>query len=73
MMRRLVWFSDDDYDDDVDDYDDDENGLVLIALGICNICLNFMASEFFDRWRECRFYTARIVNKMAVCRVDKNA
>ena len=25
-----------------------------------------MASEFFGRWRECRFYTAGFGNKMAV-------
>ena len=41
-----------------------ENGLVFI--GTWNIRLNFMASEFCCNLRECRFYTAGCVNKMAV-------
>ena len=41
-----------------------ENGLVFV--GIWKICLNFIASEFFGRQRECRFYTAGCGNKMAV-------
>ena len=41
-----------------------ENGLVFI--GTWNIRLNFLVSEFFGRQRECRFYTAGCVNKMAV-------
>ena len=42
----------------------DDNGLVFI--GTWNICLNVMASKFFDRQHECRFYTAGFGNKMAV-------
>ena len=41
-----------------------ENSLVFIST--LNIRLNFMASEFFGRQRECRFYTADCGNKMAV-------
>ena len=41
-----------------------ENSLVFV--GLQNICLNFMTSEFFGRQRECRFYTAGCGNKMAV-------
>ena len=35
--------------------------------------LNFMASEFFGRQRECRFYTADCGNKMAVSATDPRA
>ena len=38
-----------------------------VFVGTWNIRLNFMASEFFGRQRECRFYTAGCGNKMAVC------
>ena len=41
-----------------------ENGLVFV--GIWNIRINFMASEFFGRQRECRFYTAGCGNMMVV-------
>ena len=41
-----------------------ENGQVFI--GTWNIRLNFLASEFFVRQRECCFYTAGCVNKMVV-------
>ena len=41
-----------------------ENSLVFV--GLLNIRLNFMTSEFFGRQRECRFYTAGCGNKMAV-------
>ena len=38
----------------------------LVFIGTWNIRLNFLASEVFDRQRECRLYTAGCVNKMAV-------
>ena len=40
-----------------------ENGLVFV--GTWNIRLNFMASEFFGKQRDCRFYTVGCGNKIA--------